>query len=57
MTTLRDARRKGTVDQFIEEHETDPPGDMDKLDAAISRPAQETETEAQEASKPSSGDD
>ena len=56
MTTLRDARQKGKIDQFIKEHEVVPPGDMDKLDAAISRPAKETEKEGREASKPGSGD-
>ena len=40
MTTLRDARQKGKLDQFIKEHEQDAPGDLDKLDAALKRPTQ-----------------
>lgn len=41
MTTLREAR-KGKLDQFIKEHETDPTGDLDNLDASIKRPIRET---------------
>lgn len=57
MTTLRDARRKGQLDQFMAEHDADPPGDMDKLDAAIKRPSAETAKSGQAALKPGSGDD
>ena len=32
--TLREAR-KGKMREFLKEHENDPPGDMDRLDAAI----------------------
>lgn len=48
---LREARRKGNLDQFIAEHENDPPGDMDYLDAAIKCPAKETAKADQAASK------
>lgn len=34
MTTLREAR-KGKMNEFLKEHENDPPGDADQLDAAI----------------------
>ena len=57
MTTLREARTKGRLKQFITEHEADAPGDMDKLDAAIKRPSAETAKSDQAASKPDSGDD
>ena len=43
MTTLRKARESGQLEAFIREHEDDPAGDLDKLDAALSRPAQGTE--------------
>ena len=39
--TLKEARITRALDRFISEHETDPPGDMDKLDAVISRPLSE----------------
>jgi len=29
------AARKGKIEDFIKEHETDPDGDLDKLDALI----------------------
>ena len=35
MTTLKKARKKGKIDDFIKEHEVDPDGDLDKLDAVI----------------------
>ena len=54
---LSAARRAGKVEQFIREHESDPPGDMDRLDAAIKRPFAETAKSDQAASKPDSGDD
>ena len=56
MTSLRDARKKGCIDRFIAEHKADPPGDMDKLDAAISRPSQEKSKSDQEALTPGSDD-
>lgn len=34
MATLKDAR-KGNIEDFIKEHEADPVGDLDKLDALI----------------------
>ena len=57
MTSRKDARRKGKIDEFIREREKDAPGDMDKLDAAIGRPSRGTAKSGQEASKPDSGDD
>ena len=57
MTTLKKVRESGELEQFIREHEKDPLGDMDKLDAVIGRSSQGTEKSNQEASTPDSGDD
>lgn len=57
MTTLKDARKKGKLGQFIREHEKDVPGDLDKLDAAIKRPTSRSSKEAPAASKPDASDD
>lgn len=57
MTTLRKAREKGLLGRFIAEHAADPPGDIDKLDAAIKHPSAGTEKSGQAALKPDSGDD
>ena len=57
MPTLREARKKNSLEKFIAEHETDPPGDMDKLDVAIKRPSAGNEKSDQGASKPDSHDD
>ena len=56
MTTLREARAKGQLRKFISEHESDPPGDMDKLDVAIRRPSPGSEKSDQGASTPGSRD-
>lgn len=54
--SLKIARQKGKLKQFIKERENDPPGDMEKLDRAI-RAAVKTSTEVPAASKPEpSGD-
>lgn len=52
MTTLKEARKTSKLEQFIQEHEKDTPGDLDKLDAAIKRPVWGNVTSGQEASKP-----
>lgn len=39
-TTLRKAREQAKLKDFIKEHEADPDGDLDKLDAVIKRPTQ-----------------
>ncbi len=57
MTVLKDARKKGNLDQFIREHEKDAPGDLDRLDAAIKRPASRSSKEAPATSKPDASDD
>jgi len=50
MTTLRDAIKRGKIKGFVQEHETDEPGDLEKLDAALRRPASQRSKEAPKAS-------
>ncbi len=55
--TLDHARKTGDLEKFIREHEDDPEGDLDKLDKAIARPAQESGSATRKSSaKASSGD-
>lgn len=56
MTSLKDARERG-IEEFIKEHETDPDGDLDKLDALIKRPVQGSEKATQKASSEASSGD
>jgi len=57
MTNLKNARKNGKVDDFIKEHDADPKGDLDRLDAALKRPAKETASEARKASSQDASDD
>ncbi len=57
--SLKDARKEGDLEGFIKEHEKDAPGDLDKVEKAIKRPAssQETASKARKTlRKASSGD-
>ena len=56
MTNLKDAR-KGKIEDFIKEHEADPDGDLDKLDAVLKHPAQESGKATRPASPQASSDD
>jgi len=56
MTNLKDARKKD-LEAFIKEHESDPDGDLDKLDAVIKRPAQGSGKATHPASREVSSDD
>lgn len=56
MTNLKTAR-KGKLEDFIKEHESDPEGDLDKLDKFIKRPVQGTASTNPKASSPASSDD
>ena len=56
MMTLKEARKQG-LEAFMREHEVDPEGDLDKLDAFIKRPVQENEKATREASTQASSDD
>ncbi len=42
MANLKQARKASNIEEFIKEHEVNPDGDLDKLDALIKRPTQET---------------
>jgi len=55
-TSLANARKHGKVDTFIKEHESDPDGDLDKLDALIRRPTQGSEKAIPKASTPAPSD-
>ncbi|QFT60453.1 hypothetical protein FIU94_16605 [Sulfitobacter sp. THAF37] len=57
MTNLKTARDKGKLEEFIKEHEVDPDGDLDKLDAVIKRPSQESEKATRPASSRDASDD
>lgn len=57
MTNLKKARQKGKIEDFIKEHEADPEGDLDKLDAVIKRPVQESGSEVPKASSQDASDD
>lgn len=57
MTNLREARKKGKLEDFIKEHEGDPEGDLDKLDEALKRPRSGTSKEAPATSRPADPDD
>jgi|GEM_PF-1748675 len=56
-TTLRTARQAGIIEDFITEHEADPEGDLDKLDALIKRPTQGSGKATRPASPQASSDD
>lgn len=55
MTNLKLARQKGKTDEFIKEHEADPDGDLDKLDALIKRSTQGSEKATFPTSQQASG--
>ena len=49
--------RKGKIEDFIKEHEADPEGDLDKLDAVIKRPTQGNEKATHPTSSQDASDD
>ena len=56
-TSLKEARSTKNFGRFIKEHEADPDGDLDKLDALIKHPVQESEKATRKASsQDASGD-
>jgi hypothetical protein len=57
MPNLKEARKRAKLDEFINEHEADPDGDLDKLDAVIKRPTQGSEKATPKASSQGSSDD
>lgn len=56
MATLREARI-GKLEDFIREHEADPEGDLEKLDAVIKRPTQGSEKATRQTSSRDASDD
>jgi hypothetical protein len=56
MTTLRQARDAGKLDQFAAEHEADAPGDEDAFNRALASMAGSSKA-TPEASSPPDGDD
>lgn len=56
-TTLQKARKSGKIEDFTKEHEADPDGDLDKLDAVIKRPTQGSGKAARPASSQDASDD
>lgn len=56
MPNLKKARQ-GKIEEFIKEHEADPDGDLDKLDALIKRPTQGSGKATRPASPQASSDD
>ena len=56
MTNLKQAR-KGKIEEFIKEHEADPDGNLDQLDALIKRPTQGSEKATPKASTRAPSDD
>lgn len=51
MTTLKEARKKGKLEDFIKEHENDQPADKDKLDLLIRRSSQDKKKPTEGTSK------
>jgi hypothetical protein len=57
MTTLKKALKDGNIETFIQEHEKDAPGDADKLNAALKKPASQKTKEVPKASSRHGSDD
>lgn len=57
--TLAAARKKGRIGVFVKAHENDAPGDLDRLEDAIRKPASSpgSASEAPKASRRASSDD
>jgi len=54
---LKTLRKEGNLEDFIKEHEADPDGDLDKLDALIKRTTQGSGKATRPASPQESSDD
>lgn len=57
MKSLKEARKKRDLEEFIKEHEADPDGDLDKLDELIRRLDQGSGKATPKASPEASSDD
>lgn len=56
-TTLRKALKDGNLESFIKEHDKDAPGDADRLNAALKKPASEKTKAVPKASSRHGSDD
>lgn len=56
MTTLREAREKGKIDQFIKEHEGDAKGDADQVNRTLKAMAQKSKAVPKASSRRNPGD-
>jgi len=56
LSNLKQARQN-KIEDFIKEHEADPAGDLDKLDAVIKRPTRGTAKATPKASTQAPSDD
>ncbi len=54
---LRKSLQTDTLEDFIKEHEGDPDGDLDKLDAVLKRPTRESVKATPKASSQDADDD
>jgi hypothetical protein len=57
MPNLSQARKLQRLHEFIEEHDADPKGDAERLDALIKRPTQGSGSEVSPASSRDASDD
>ena len=55
--SLKKAAETAQLDRFVREHEKDSPGDVEKLDKALMRPASQKSKEAPKASPKRGSDD
>lgn len=56
-TTLRGALKSNDLESFIKDHEADPAGDLDKVEAVIQSTIQESGSLAPKTSSKASSDD
>lgn len=55
--SLKQAIKNKKIEQFIREHKSDEPGNLEKLDKALKHPASEKSKEAPKASSRGARDD
>ena len=56
MTTLKEAREKGKLDEFIKEHERDPEGDEETFNRAVRAMGQKSKATPKASRSRGSGD-
>ena len=57
MPDMKQTRQMGKIEDFLKEHEADPPGDLEKLKRLIRSATQESGSEAPPASSQDEDDD